>query len=160
MVYTVGFWLWIDSGRSYWRNILTFGEDLGSKDRNPGIYVYPDNTARIHFRQNSTRNKNDGQDLYNNPPGFRSWFHFAAVVNDNTIQLYLNGSPREQLTLPGNNKFAWSSATALKKNLNLNIYRKMGSRGNDGEMYLAHLMWANRALSASEIGKLARDTDL
>lgn len=158
-VYTVAFWLWIDSGRTSWRNVLILGENWGSRgaDRNPGIYIYPDNTTRIHFRQNSTRDGNDGQDLYNNYPAFKTWFHFAAVVTSNTIQLYLNGAPREFLRLPGNHTFTWSAATARKKNLYINYYRQTGGR-DDGEMRLARLVWANRAFTAAEVADLARES--
>jgi hypothetical protein len=80
-------------GAGYWRNILRFsnrtdGNDWDPEGRNPGLWVHPDNTNRLHFRFATNSSMNDGFDTVILPMGTPMLITF--VIDGNTSSFYLH----------------------------------------------------------------------
>ena len=80
-------------GSGVWRNILRFsnrtdGADGDPEGRNPGLWVWPDNTNRLHFRFASNSGWNDGFDTVVLPMG--TFMLITFVIDGNTCIFYLN----------------------------------------------------------------------
>ncbi len=82
-------------GSGEWRNIFRFTDsenpdsDGGMGDRNPALWVYPDNTNQFHFRFGTNGNSNDGLDSSILIP-FGIPVLVTYVMNDNKISCYIN----------------------------------------------------------------------
>lgn len=142
--YTLSLWLRVDRPSPDWRNILLVGEQddwtrMETVDRTPGLWVIHQNNAGLHFRHRSSRNFNDGVDMWG--LRFGQWNHFMAVVTPQQIRLYLDGKLGAKLDLPANHNFLWNSRN---KQLHLNYLG--GVTMASGNMQIAKLYWANRAL--------------
>ena len=161
--YSVSMWLKITDGATQWRNILFYGAgddwtDWTSRrnnnpriDRTPGFWVYPDSTARLHYRHRARTPDgfNDGIDVTDlgKVPAFKQWFHYTTTINRNVASTYINGELAATRTLAGN--FEWNNINAKKLVL--------GNNGISGGIFLQKLYWYNRVVSADEIRELAKE---
>jgi hypothetical protein len=164
-VYTVAMWINAVQGQGWWRNVLFHGAQddwtgwvncgatLNGIDRTPGVWIYPDWTARVHFRhRNNDRNncyrQNEGLDVYNNSSQLGRWFHYASVVNNNTITLYMNGQQVQSATWPAS--FDWN-------NVRTKMFRFMWGLNESHGLVIQKVHWFNEALDATRIRALTAD---
>lgn len=152
--YSVAFWIRIDDIQNYWRSILFHGsqDNWGNNatiDRTPGIWVIPNSTG-IHFSQRSQNNVNPWNNITENVPGATSWFHFAAAVNNNTIDFYINGAKIKTATLGANDKYIWNQQD---KKLYINNTPPWGGKCSSS-ILLNNLMWFNHVITPDELNNL------
>jgi len=161
--YSIAMWLKINEGATQWRNILFYGagddwtnwtarrKNNPLIDRTPGFWVYPDSTARLHYRHRARTPDgfNDGIDVADlgKVPPFKQWFHYTTTINGNVANTYINGELAATRTLAGN--FEWNDVNAKKLVL--------GNNGISGGIYLQKLYWYNRIVSTDEIRELAKE---
>lgn len=162
VIYSFMSWIKIDQYCNQWRNLFFHGsgDDWSSDqrtDRTPGMWIYP-NQTNIHFRHRTNVSNNDGCDLLNAPsqngnlvsfqPSRKKWFHIAAVVNVNKIQLYYNGKPADSKVLPSGQVFNWHNSN---KQFFIN-YRTAWPAMN-GSVQVQKAIWHNKALANGDISE-------
>ena len=163
--YSVSFWIYIGQTSPNWMNIFFHGVHdnwslINGGDRTPGIWIIP-RTSRIHFRQKSSDNVNDGCNTAEGLP-MNTWVHFAAVVNGTnqtildqpmqSIQLYVNG--RKLSAGSANNNFkqlannaVWHWGERSSKKARTGFSSPVAGKG----VYVQKLYWYNRILGADEV---------
>lgn len=156
-VYTVSLWIKIERGFNQWRNIFYLGEK--EMDRTPALWVYPDNTMRLHFRQHSSHWNNWGVDVTDTSklPAFGEWFNYTVTANKTSVQVYINGNQVAAGSTPGSHTMVWNAGTNFgeKKRFYLNLASSYPSQ--NGGVHVQKVSWFNRALSPSEITNLASE---
>jgi hypothetical protein len=153
--YSVAFWVRIDDKSGNWRTILFHGKDdnhggtASSDDRTPGIWIQPNSTA-LHFSHKSTTQNNPWTNINFNP-GTSIWYHFVAVVNNNSTDFYVNGNKIQTSTLSGtNNVYVWGNQD---KKLYINNTPVWGGKCTTSVL-LNNLMWYNYPITMNEITPL------
>jgi len=131
-------------GVNYWRNIFRFsnredGSD-GTDGRNPGLWVFPDYTNRLHFRVGSNENPNDGLNTIVLPMGTPMLITF--VIDENTINFYLN------------NILAYTGKFNGIKPRNANALFWINDSDNDGNLYIKNLTFYDGALTQTDVNNI------
>merc|ERR1712096_521301 len=86
--FTITYWLKISSLMKPWTNIMHYGNS--NSERSPGMWVYPWNRGRVHFRQSMAHNWNWGCDPGARPFDHRNrWVHVGYVTS---VQANGNGA--------------------------------------------------------------------
>jgi hypothetical protein len=144
VMYTISYWIRLDTYYPSWRNIFIHGNDDG--DRSPAMYVHPSN-GRLHAGQASTRSWNE---IVNSKTimDLNQWYHVLLVTNVNTMSLYVNGALEDKLTLPGNAKFKW---TARSTPINRMTYAALPNNRFTPKNRIKQFRWFNRVLTQTEI---------
>lgn len=89
--FTYDFWLLIetfDYKPGEWKHIFHKGNASGYPNRAPGVWLHPSNNA-IRFYMNTQENILEYIDIDNIPA--RKWLHFALVLDDKDMDIYVNG---------------------------------------------------------------------
>lgn len=152
--YTVEFSLRIEKVCNDWRNIFFHGkEDNWSNntgiDRTPGIWIYP-GTTQLHIKHHSTKNPNDGihQTAYSFP--LDNYAHFAMVVNENSMKVYINGKLSQEYNVDNGYIFVWNTPVGKS----FSIHKLLG-RNNwncvNGFVKIKNMLWYNKELTDAEI---------
>jgi Concanavalin A-like lectin/glucanases superfamily/Collagen triple helix repeat (20 copies) len=88
------FLLKIKNVSNNWRNIFhvtnTNNDWQNSGDRAPSVWIFPDNTTRLHMRFSTNADRNDGIDTSYLPNLYEPVF-ITMVFNGNNFKHYLNG---------------------------------------------------------------------
>ena len=156
---TVSFWINISKTYNNWRNIFIMSNNSTYADhsRVPSLYLYPHNT-RFHFRFASTYDNNDGigkgsaysadwDPQYQAP--LNTDVHITYVIQDKTIQFFVNGVLNYSRTLPASTKFINNtSATELY----MAVYH------NCHDVKLKNFIIFNRALLPNEVSQIYERT--
>jgi hypothetical protein len=156
--YSVGFWIRIDDLVNNWRNILFHGssDDWSNNatiDRTPGIWIIP-GSASIHFSQRSSTDVNPWTNIAYPAQTKNTWYHFAAVVNNNNTMFYINGTKVSTATLSGNAKYVWNQQN---KKLYVNNSPPWGAKCTTSVL-MNNLVWYNYPISQDEISSLVQKT--
>ncbi len=95
-------WIYIQDWTRGWKNIFVKGdktEGAGSSSaRAPGLWLYPDTNA-LHARINTFASPNEGCDIKNIP--LQKWVHIAYVLNNRTVDMYIDGKLERSCVLRG-----------------------------------------------------------
>jgi len=134
VTYTVQMNLLISNLHGNWRNVFTRGANDG--DRTPALFVYP-GASRLHFRQASTKNWNNGCDIDNNV-AVGSWVHFKAEVSPKTIVISINNQIAKTCHTTDDNPFHWGQKVAA---FHTNSYQ------NGLDVKIKDFSWANHIQS-------------
>jgi hypothetical protein len=156
--YSVAFWIRIDDLVNNWRNILFHGssDDWSNNatiDRTPGIWIIP-GSASIHFSQRSSADVNPWTNIAYPAQTKNTWYHFAAVVNNNNTMFYINGQNIKTATLGGNDKYIWNQQN---KKLYVNNSPPWGAKCTTSVL-MNNLVWYNYPISQDEISGLVQKT--
>ena len=143
-VYTVSFFFFVANPSPSWRNMLYFTNP--AYDRTPGIWVYPNEPLRIHFRHRSNVNWNSGLDTTLSM-NFREWYHYTMVVDRNSFATYINGIPHNKMTLPQSEILSWGS-TPHQRTFYLRHPRFLETQRQ--QLLVKGLHWFNEPLTESE----------
>ena len=126
--YTLSMDIYIANLQGGWRNIVYYGahDNWGvtwGGDRTPGLWTHPWGTT-LHFRQRSDSDANFGCDVP--APGMGRWFNFTAVVDTNTITIYID---YVQVSRCVGSRFNWGIKTGKRFHVGLgeNGYRLPGT---------------------------------
>ena len=100
--FTYSFWMFISDWTNGWKNIFVKGDKQSapgnSSARAPGLWLYPDTNA-LHARINTFASPNEGCDIKNIP--LQKWVHIAYVLNNRTVDIYINGKLERSCVLRG-----------------------------------------------------------
>jgi len=95
-------WIYIQDFTRGWKNILVKGARTTSANtsssRAPGLWLYPDTNA-LHARINTFASPNEGCDIKNIP--LQKWVHIAYVLNNRTVDMYIDGKLERSCVLRG-----------------------------------------------------------
>ena len=101
-------WIYIQDWTHGWKNIFvkgsgspgssTSGEPASSQLRAPGLWLYPD-TNSLHARINTYASPNEGCDIKNIP--LQKWVHIGYVLNNRTVDMYIDGKLERSCVLRG-----------------------------------------------------------
>lgn len=173
VIYSVMFWIRVDTKLPNWNNILFHGahDDWQLKrggDRTPGIWLFPNDT-RVHVRHFSTQNANDGVDSNSRLP-LNKWVPVVVRMNGTangiegvppkTLQLFIDGKLDAVRTLAGSHTFTWSELA--NKRLFLNMYNS-DFKSNfcaKGNVFLNHVIWYNTVVPLTTIRAFGKQMDI
>lgn len=100
--FTYSFWIFISDWTNGWKNIFVKGDKQtapgNSSARAPGLWLYPDTNA-LHARINTFASPNEGCDIKNIP--LQKWVNIAYVLNNRTVDIYINGKLERSCVLRG-----------------------------------------------------------
>ncbi|KAJ6242826.1 hypothetical protein M0813_02676 [Anaeramoeba flamelloides] len=96
--YGISLWIRIKKTANNYRSI--FHNGLINDHRTPGIWIYPGQT-QIHFRHDSTIERNDGLDLTDVTLELHTWYHWAVSVCGSEIVHFINGEFVQKGNLKG-----------------------------------------------------------
>ena len=102
--FTYSLWIYIQDWTRGWKNILVKGGNnanpVGSGDvsRAPGLWLYP-NSNSLHARITTYAATNEGCDIKNIP--LQKWVHIGYVLNNRTVDMYINGKLERSCVLRG-----------------------------------------------------------
>jgi hypothetical protein len=101
-------WIYIQDWTHGWKNIFVKGsgspgsstpdQQASSQLRAPGLWLYPD-TNSLHARINTYASPNEGCDIKNIP--LQKWVHIAYVLNNRTVDMYIDGKLERSCVLRG-----------------------------------------------------------
>jgi hypothetical protein len=101
-------WIYIQDWTHGWKNIFVKGsgspgsstsdEPASSQLRAPGLWLYPD-TNSLHARINTYASPNEGCDIKNIP--LQKWVHIGYVLNNRTVDMYIDGKLERSCVLRG-----------------------------------------------------------
>ena len=93
-------WIYVQDWTQGWKNIFVKGTSgAGSNSaRAPGLWLYPDTNA-LHARINTFASPNEGCDIKNIP--LQKWVHIAYVLNNRTVDIYIDGKLERSCVLRG-----------------------------------------------------------
>jgi len=101
-------WIYIQDWTHGWKNIFVKGsgspgsstpdQPASSQLRAPGLWLYPD-TNSLHARINTYASPNEGCDIKNIP--LQKWVHIAYVLNNRTVDMYIDGKLERSCVLRG-----------------------------------------------------------
>jgi hypothetical protein len=101
-------WIYIQDWTHGWKNIFVkgsgspgssvAGEPASSQLRAPGLWLYPD-TNSLHARINTYASPNEGCDIKNIP--LQKWVHIGYVLNNRTVDMYIDGKLERSCVLRG-----------------------------------------------------------
>jgi hypothetical protein len=95
-------WIYIQDWTRGWKNIFVKGDKTDgagtSSARAPGLWLYPDTNA-LHARINTFASPNEGCDIKNIP--LQKWVHIAYVLNNRTVDIYIDGKLERSCVLRG-----------------------------------------------------------
>jgi hypothetical protein len=100
-------WIYIQDWTHGWKNIFvkgsgspgsTSGQQASSQLRAPGLWLYPD-TNSLHARINTYASPNEGCDIKNIP--LQKWVHIGYVLNNRTVDMYVDGKLERSCVLRG-----------------------------------------------------------
>jgi len=95
-------WIYIQDWTGGWKNIFVKGDKTqnagSSSARAPGLWLYPDTNA-LHARINTFASPNEGCDIKNIP--LQKWVHIAYVLNNRTVDMYIDGKLERSCVLRG-----------------------------------------------------------
>lgn len=95
-------WIYIQDWTRGWKNIFVKGDKAqgagSSSARAPGLWLYPDTNA-LHARINTFASPNEGCDIKNIP--LQKWVHIAYVLNNRTVDMYIDGKLERSCVLRG-----------------------------------------------------------
>ena len=154
VAYTVCFGLNVEKVFSGgWRNIFSMCDTLQTGDaidRTPCLQVVP-GQARLLFHHASTSSYSTG---INGSAPFTpgTYAYYCIVVNNTTIQMYMNGNLVSSFTLPGNDKFVWNYKNEFDLSKKLIRYNyQFGAVHGDGYVYLRDFVWFNYPLTSAQV---------
>jgi hypothetical protein len=176
VIYSVCFWVRVDTSwfGGWWFPLLFHGahDDWGRKhggDRTPGVWLFPDNTTRVHVRHRSSVAANDGVDSRGLLPR-RKWVPIVIRMNGtgrtieglqpHTLQLFIDGKEDNVRTLPANHTFNWGELA--NKKLTLNHYNAdWGANfGGYGNVLMNHVEWYNTVVPLRTVRNFGRYSDM
>ena len=101
--FTYSLWIYIQDWTRGWKNILVKGSNnaqpaTGDVSRAPGLWLYP-NSNSLHARISTYAETNEGCDVKNIP--IQKWVHIGYVLNNRTVDIYLNGKLERSCVLRG-----------------------------------------------------------
>lgn len=101
-------WIYIQDWTHGWKNIFVKGsgspgsstqdQPASSQLRAPGLWLYPDTNA-LHARINTYASPNEGCDIKNIP--LQKWVHIGYVLNNRTVDMYIDGKLERSCVLRG-----------------------------------------------------------
>ncbi len=101
-------WIYIQDWTHGWKNIFVkgsgspgssvAGQPASSQLRAPGLWLYPD-TNSLHARINTYASPNEGCDIKNIP--LQKWVHIGYVLNNRTVDMYIDGKLERSCVLRG-----------------------------------------------------------
>jgi len=101
-------WIYIQDWTHGWKNIFVkgsgspgssvAGQRASSQLRAPGLWLYPD-TNSLHARINTYASPNEGCDIKNIP--LQKWVHIGYVLNNRTVDMYIDGKLERSCVLRG-----------------------------------------------------------
>lgn len=102
-------WIYIQDWTHGWKNIFVKGSGspgssssgqpaASSQLRAPGLWLYPD-TNSLHARINTYASPNEGCDIKNIP--LQKWVHIGYVLNNRTVDMYIDGKLERSCVLRG-----------------------------------------------------------
>jgi hypothetical protein len=95
-------WIYIQDWTRGWKNIFVKGDKTDGAGTNsaraPGLWLYPDTNA-LHARINTFASPNEGCDIKNIP--LQKWVHIAYVLNNRTVDIYIDGKLERSCVLRG-----------------------------------------------------------
>jgi len=94
---SISFFIQINNGSGNWRNVFHFTQDGNNccekGQRIPALWIYPDNTTKMHIRFSTDNGGNDGLDTPSMPNATLSFFKpylITLVFNGNNFTFYIN----------------------------------------------------------------------
>jgi hypothetical protein len=153
--YAISFWIRVDDLDGRWRNVIFHGESDDwtqhhKIDRTPGIWVIPNSTA-LHVSHCSSRNANPWINI-DYKPAVNTWYHVVTAVDNNNTKIYVNGTLKQNVTLPNNDeKFIWNQQN---KKFYINNSPPWGGKCSTSIM-IQKLYWHNKIPTQPEITTLA-----
>ena len=101
--FTYSLWIYIQDWTRGWKNILVKGSTNATAtgtgfNRAPGLWLYP-NSNSLHARITTFAAANEGCDVKNIP--LQKWVHIGYVLNNRTVDIYLNGKLERSCVLRG-----------------------------------------------------------
>lgn len=139
--FTYAFWIYINDftyKHGQWKHILHKGNHNSWPNRAPGIWLHPKDNAMRFYMNTFDSIAGNYIDIGNIP--IEKWFHVTVVVNQLTMDVYINGNLRKS------HKF-----TSIPKQ-NYGDLFIMNNRGFDG--YLSRMVYYNYSVPYSEIDSL------
>ena len=95
-------WIYIQDWTRGWKNIFVKGDKTSgagtNSSRAPGLWLYPDTNA-LHARINTFASPNEGCDIKNIP--LQKWVHITYVLNNRTVDIYIDGKLERSCVLRG-----------------------------------------------------------
>lgn len=104
-------WIYIQDWTHGWKNIFVKGtgspgstpqtqseSSTSNQLRAPGLWLYPD-TNSLHARINTFASPNEGCDIKNIP--LQKWVHIGYVLNNRTVDMYIDGKLERSCVLRG-----------------------------------------------------------
>lgn len=105
-------WIYIQDWTHGWKNIFVKGTGSpgstpqsestpstpSTQLRAPGLWLYPD-TNSLHARINTFASPNEGCDIKNIP--LQKWVHIGYVLNNRTVDMYIDGKLERSCVLRG-----------------------------------------------------------
>ena len=135
--FTYEFWIMVegyDYLRGEWKHVFHKGDAKSYPNRAPGVWLHPEtNAMRVYM--NTQKEILEWVDVHNMP--IRKWVHVALVLDDNDLDVYINGFLKTRKKL---------SSVPRQNNGDLWINMYGGFEGN-----LARLQYHPRAISSAEI---------
>ena len=102
LTFTYSFWVYVEDWSYQFgnlKNIFVKGDaNSDSGERAPGFWFYP-RTNALHARISTTVDKNEGCDIQNIP--LQKWNHIVYVLNNRTVDIYVNGKLERSCVLKG-----------------------------------------------------------
>ena len=98
LVFTYSLWFYIADWNykfGAWKALLVKGS---GNSRAPGLWFYP-KTNSLHARINTYADPNEGCDIKNIP--LQKWVHLVYVLNNRTVDIYINGKLERSCVLRG-----------------------------------------------------------
>lgn len=100
--FTYSVWIFIQDWTRGWKNIFVKGDKNNkpgtTASRAPGLWLYPDSNA-LRARINTFADPNEGCDISNIP--LQKWVHIAYVLNNRTVDIYVDGKLERSCVLRG-----------------------------------------------------------
>jgi hypothetical protein len=140
---SISFILKINNVTSSWRNIFHFTNNDTDGSRLPAIFVYPDNSAKLHMRFDADGNTNNGVDTPNSLP-LNTPILITLIFTRNNFKFYI-GSTR-MLEQSFNN--------INPRNNNTKLYIGDPWYGSDGGILIKNFTVYDGALSESDISNI------
>jgi len=95
---SISFFLQINKGAGYWRNIFHFTQDgqncCAKGQRIPAMWIFPDNTTQMHIRFSTDSDGNDGINTAAYAPNIEFYkpYLITLVFDNNKFTFYINKS--------------------------------------------------------------------
>ena len=160
MVYSITFWIRIDTNVPKWTPILIHGVNV--QDSTPSVWIHP-NDSKLRVEHPTASNASTGLNSTSSLP-LKTWVPVVIRMNGTsmnlegvpaqTLQIFVNGRLDNSVTLSNNDAFVWKSLVGKKLVMGEDSLSNFCTQGST---LLQHMVWDSSVITDDNIQEFSSD---